>query len=76
MMSVVRRFLFEASFYLVMASGIIYTLFTVGPWAETRFLPVVSKLQILSMVDNGDGTTTIDTAFTKFRPVGHRRADR
>jgi hypothetical protein len=71
MIGVVRRFLFEASFYIVMVAGIGYTLFTVGPWVETRFFPVVSKLEILSMVDNGDGTTTIETAFRKLRPCDY-----
>lgn len=40
---------------------------TLAPLAETRYWPVVSKLTVEQMVDNGDGTTNIYAFFNKLR---------
>jgi hypothetical protein len=45
----------------------LYTIWLVGPSIETRFRPVVSKLQILSMEPTADGRTKIKAGFTKLR---------
>lgn len=66
-LSLIRRFLFEACFYLVMFSGVAFTFLTIGPWVESAVFPVVSKLVITARHDNGDGTTTIYAYFRKLR---------
>jgi len=62
-----RRVLFEASFYLVLIIGSTVTIFSLGPYLETRFWPTVSKLHILSIEATGPAETTIRAEFTKLR---------
>lgn len=44
-----------------------FTIFTVGPAIETRFLPAVSKLTILSVTADAKGNAVIMAEFTKIR---------
>jgi hypothetical protein len=44
-----------------------FTVYAVGPALETRFFPVVSKLEILSIKPTEDGRTEIKAAFRKIR---------
>ena len=62
-----RRILFEASFYLVIIVGGLFTLFSLGPYLETRLWPPVSKLRILSIEATGSAEATIRAEFTKLR---------
>lgn len=55
---------FAASVIFIMTGFIV---FVVGPVIETKFLPPVSKLQILSMEATPDGQTIIHAAFVKHR---------
>ena len=45
----------------------LYAIWIVGPPLETRFWPVVSKLQIISMEPAPDGFTKIRAGFNKLR---------
>jgi len=45
----------------------LYTIWVVGPPIETRFYPVVSKLQILSMKEAPGGETILMAEFKKLR---------
>jgi hypothetical protein len=47
--------------------GMVFTLFTVGPSLETRWFPVVSKLEVLSIEPYGEGQSLIRAAFQKKR---------
>lgn len=40
---------------------------TVGPWLERRFYPVVSKLTLSEVVSRPDGSTQFMASFTKIR---------
>jgi hypothetical protein len=44
-----------------------FTVFTVGPAIETRFFPVVGKLQIVSLMTNLDRNSILMAEFTKLR---------
>ena len=68
MIGVVRRFLFETCFYLALVACSGYALFTIGPWLETRYLPVVGKLHIDAMSPGeAEGTTVVYASFRKLR---------
>ena len=45
----------------------LYIIWIVGPSLETRFWPVVGKLQILSLEPTPDGRTKVRAAFRKLR---------
>ena len=45
----------------------LYTVWMIGPSIETRFRPVVSKLQILYLEPTDDGRTKMRVAFRKLR---------
>lgn len=47
--------------------GMIFTIYAVGPTLETKFYPVVSKLEIMSIAPNGTGQTEVKAAFRKLR---------
>lgn len=53
--------------FITMVS-LVFTLYRVGPWLETRYFPVVSKLDILSAEPrNGGMQTELRAAFRKNR---------
>lgn len=53
----------------IVFAATLYTLWIVGPRAETRFFPVASKLELTSVVWNDRGQSAIVTArFIKLRP--------
>ena len=70
-MSVERfRFLMSALFGVIIAITAITTIgavYVMGPTIETRFFPVVGKLQILKMEAVNEGQTKIWAAFNKIR---------
>ncbi len=48
--------------------ALVFTLYRIGPYLETQYLPVVSKLEILSAVPrNGGMQTELRAAFRKTR---------
>lgn len=47
--------------------GLVFTVYAIGPTLETRFFPVVSKLQILSIASTKSGQTEVTAAFRKLR---------
>lgn len=52
----------------VIFASVLYVIWAVGPAIETRFAPVVGKLQILSIEPGQmEGTTEIHAAFQKLR---------
>ncbi len=51
---------------IVFFSGV-FTVYAVGPAIETKYFPVVSKLEILSIKELPDGQTEIRAAFRKIR---------
>lgn len=61
-----------AFFFLKVVAGaitfaaVIMTLWTIGPWVETKFFPVVSKLQVDEIVDD-NGRTKLLVHFNKLR---------
>ncbi|WP_438752078.1 hypothetical protein [Pararhizobium sp. O133] len=59
--------LFKIVCSVIIFFALAFTLFAVGPVLETRYWPVVSKLQILSIDATADGQTRIDAAFRKLR---------
>jgi hypothetical protein len=62
-----RRFLWESAFYAIMFVTVTFTVFTVGPWLESRVFPVVGKLVILRAEPTPSGGTLIYAAFSKKR---------
>jgi len=55
------------AFYAIGFFATLYTIWVVGPPIETRFFPVVSKLQILSMERTPEGYAKLRAGFTKLR---------
>ena len=51
----------------IIFAATLQTILIIGPWAETKWWPPVSKLTILSMHDDDDGNAVIDAYFTKLR---------
>ncbi|WP_105430240.1 hypothetical protein [Neorhizobium sp. T6_25] len=47
--------------------AMVFTVYAVGPAMETRFFPVVGKLDILTIEPTADGQTQIRAAFRKIR---------
>jgi hypothetical protein len=61
-------FIVRAVSAAVIFASVLYTFFVVAPAIETRFFPVVGKLNILSHVtDPATGATTLMASFTKLR---------
>ena len=58
---------FKALCTVVVVTCFMFTLYAVGPAFETRFFPVVSKLQVMKAEEADDGKTVIYAAFEKRR---------
>jgi hypothetical protein len=61
------QFLIKAASSIVMFFCASIVFFTIGPAVETRFFPVVGKLQILRIDELPDGKSAIYAAFRKKR---------
>jgi hypothetical protein len=60
--------IFKAFASAIIFASTLGVLYAVGPWVETRFFPVVEKLQILRAEPGDDGATTVlHAAFRKIR---------
>ncbi len=69
-MSGKSRFWFRAALscmYAIIFASTLMIIYTAGPWLETRFWPVVSKLTILQTEMTGPAQTKIWAYFTKMR---------
>lgn len=49
----------------------VFLVYTVGPWVETKYFPVLEKLQIVSVQMDGVEQSLVYTAFTKLRDCGY-----
>lgn len=45
--------------------SILMTFFVAGPWIETRFMPVLSKLEFVSIQPDTENTSIVRVKFTK-----------
>lgn len=64
------RFWLKAAYsvlYAIIFASTLMIISTVGPWLETKYWPVVSKLTILQMEASGPRQTKIWAYFTKLR---------
>jgi hypothetical protein len=52
---------------IVVFFGLVFTVYAVGPAIETKFFPVVSKLEILSIQPTVTNQTEVRAAFRKIR---------
>jgi hypothetical protein len=52
---------------VILFFSFVFTVYAIGPALETRFFPVVSKLEILSIRPTEDGRTEVRAAFRKIR---------
>jgi hypothetical protein len=60
-------FMVKSCLAAIIVLATIFTLWTIGPSIETARLPVVGKLEVLSVVENADHHTVIRAAFRKLR---------
>lgn len=65
--------LFTTACMTIAIFATLYTIWMVGPSLETRFWPVVSKLQVLSVEATPDGFTKVKAGFNKLRDCEYIR---
>ncbi len=56
-----------SAMYAIIFASTLMIIYTVGPWLETKYWPVVSKLTILQMETVNERQTKIWAYFTKMR---------
>lgn len=62
-----KRFLYNVGYYLLLLMVVIPTVYTAGPWLETKYWPVFSKFTIASAVEVSPGVTRVVVSFDKRR---------
>jgi len=62
-----KRFVLNVSYYTLLLMVVLPTVYTAGPWLETKYWPVFSKFTIVSATEIAPGRTRVVVAFDKNR---------